>query len=95
MNPEPEERKWVAECQDCPTTKDEEYGHEVKATWEFPRGRDGLKQAERFAVRHRALRGHNVHVLNRLTMTFNLYDNPGLEYLLGLGDAGDNIGIQR
>lgn len=95
MNPEPEELKWVAESQDCPTTEDEEYGHEVKATWEFSRGRDGLKQAERFAVFHRALRGHNVHLLTRVTMTFNLHDNPDLEYLLGLGDAGDNIGIQR
>jgi len=95
VNPKGEERKWVAECQDCPTTKDEEYGHEVKAAWEFPGGRDGAKQAEQFAARHRARRGHNVRLLSSMTMTFDLYDNPGLQYVLGLGDAGDNIGLQR
>lgn len=86
------QRQWATVCVDCPADGN---NPDDGKTWEFPACRDGLKQAERFAVRHRALRGHNVHLMNRVTMTFNLYDNPGLQYLLGLGDAGDNIGLRR
>ncbi|AMQ67007.1 hypothetical protein [Mycolicibacterium fortuitum] len=83
----------VVVCDDCPTTRDEKYGADVKAEWVFPKADDAWEKAEAFAKRHNSLQNHKVSVLGRTTLAFKL--NPGAgdgyanwDYMLGQGDAG-------
>lgn len=85
--------QWVAQCDGCPASYNDDYGYWQKAEWQFE-GDGAKRRAEAFAKRHNSLQGHKVNVLSATTFTFQLHPSPlqwvgDWEALLRMGDAGD------
>jgi hypothetical protein len=70
------EQGWVAECQDCPTTTDPDYGHQVKVHQEF--APSNYDDAVRWAFLHASRSGgHRVDIRRFARIPFEVTDmNP-------------------
>lgn len=87
------ESGWKAECQDCPTTTDLDYGHQVHVGEEFTDGYAYLA-ANFWAAIHSVVTGHEVRVnrFMRWTMVAEPISPEMWEVIFGVqpppGDSG-------